>query len=676
MVGIEYAAIPLSHVCSEFYPFIESWVRNFFTREIINNPNLFRFIDHDGKEITATMIDPELQFSEKNVRKMINNYCLNMDDRFSLIEVLVRRPNAGKDAKPIIARMKLKGKEILRNGSSRILERPMTITDILFIAAVDVCKNRHTMVSRYPVGTDKGMYFAKINVQSTANHIHLILNEKEYRWYPDIDLNTNPDYVGIKFIDTLVTSNSHLDGMGADFDGDTESERGIYSDEANAESEKIMNQKTSALTISGTNSKVVSKEVLTALYELTKDPGNGKMINEMLTKEYLSYTPKDITLSKLADLFATMPNGPSGKDVCRHETYDKIKVPADHFFAGQKPMTTTIGRFVLNLFIMQGANIIETTGYVDSVINKKALGALDNEIGYLYKEDAIDRQQFNQYTDRRDTLGYWLAGMLSPTISEKFMKPLPEITKRKAELCEKYKDQIAAGDIDIMTQISDELVAYAKELLKDDPGMEQYLSGELDFGVNYKNNSIIKGAVMNKLTDEFDFIDTSLMDGINVKDIPAHANSILASQYPASIATQGAGYTGKKLIALLQMMQVDDSVLDCGTKRGIPIKITKLNKDDMIDSYIIEGDQIHLLDRHNIDSYIGKTVIMRSPMTCINKKICHHCAGNLFKSLGIVNAGLFGTQISHSALNLGLKAKHVSVVNLHKFNVDDLLVDV
>ena len=290
-------------------------------------------------------------------------------------------------------------------------------------------------------------------------------------------------------------------------------------------------------------------------------------------------------------------------------------------------------------------------------------------------EDTINRQQFNSYLDHRDTLGYWLNGMLAHTISERMLKPLPQIEKRKAELCKKYEKELAEHNIDVMTKISNELTEYAKELLKDDPVMDLYLSGDLDFANNYKNNSIIKGAVMNKITGEFDFIETSFMDGIAIKDLPAHANSILASQYPASIATADAGYMGKKLMALLQMMEIDEPGTDCGTKNLIPVTVTKYNSPFLANIYINEGGQEKLLTEDKINSYIGKTIMMRSPMSCKNPKICSKCAGSLFYKLGVEHAGLFATQISHSALNLGLKSKHRSLVELYTFNPDELIED-
>ena len=123
-------------------------------------------------------------------------------------------------------------------------------------------------------------------------------------------------------------------------------------------------------------------------------------------------------------------------------------------------------------------------------------------------------------------------------------------------------------------------------------------------------------------------------------------------------------------------MEVDEPGTDCGTKNLIPITITKMNQNDMLYTYIRDGSQEILLTRDNISKYMGKKVMMRSPMSCINDKICSKCAGQLFYLLDVKHAGLFGTQVSHTALNLGLKAKHDSVVSLFTLDPDKLVEDI
>ena len=214
MIDVQHSAVPINQCCSAFYPFIQSWVKNFFMREVISDPNLFTFYDPETKqEFTAQFKNPEMQFSDRNIRKMINDFCLNPDNRFKIIKLELLVPNKKGNATRT-GYMMLKGKKIMNNDLPKDLHRPMTVADILYLACVECCEKRHIMVSRYPVGTDKGIYFNRVRVRSTVNTIKLVLNGKEYPYYPDIDLNIDPSKVGVQFIDSLSYSNSHLDGMG------------------------------------------------------------------------------------------------------------------------------------------------------------------------------------------------------------------------------------------------------------------------------------------------------------------------------------------------------------------------------------------------------------------------------------------------------------------------------
>lgn len=421
---------------------------------------------------------------------------------------------------------------------------------------------------------------------------------------------------------------------------------------------------------------MVAKEAVNSCFELTKIIPGGVNVPNNLLNDYLNYQPDEFTLQRITRMFANTGVKEKGKVVSRkalHSTFDLMTVPANYFYEEQGAIKTTIGRFLFNKYVLQGAGIITATKYINDTLNKKGLGKVDELIGVLYLENEINRKQFNAYIDRRDNLAYWVNGMLAHTISPKFAKPLQEVEKRKKELYKKYEKELNSGNIDVMTQVTDELTAYAKELLKDDPGMDLYTSGDLNFDANYKNNSIARGAVVNNITGEYDFIGSSFMDGIEIKDIPAHANSILSAQYPASIALRSAGYMGKKLLALLQMMSIDYDTDDCGTKQLLPISINSKNKDYMLYTYIKEGDGLILLDRSNINTYVGKTVLMRTPMTCLNDRLCHKCAGELFKKLDVENAGLFSVQISAVSLNAYLKQKHNNNIEIYKFNPDTLV---
>jgi len=73
------------------------------------------------------------------------------------------------------------------------------------------------------------------------------------------------------FAETLTPSNSRLKAIGGDYDGDTVKSVGIWSDEANAEAEKLMLSKIYNITTQCTTMFPIEIECLNGLYALTKD---------------------------------------------------------------------------------------------------------------------------------------------------------------------------------------------------------------------------------------------------------------------------------------------------------------------------------------------------------------------------------------------------------------------
>ena len=75
--------------------------------------------------------------------------------------------------------------------------------------------------------------------------------------------------------------------------------------------------------------------------------------------------------------------------------------------------------------------------------------------------------------------------------------PNPIVQKRKAELIEQNKEEIAKGNATVATEMEAELVKLAKETLKDDSSIDLYNSGaKSKFATHYKAFSIMKGAVI------------------------------------------------------------------------------------------------------------------------------------------------------------------------------------
>ena len=670
MLDTKRVLVPISICCSTFYPFIKTWISNFFKKQISENTD--RVINGKVYKIKT----PDIQFSEKNIKRIIDNYMKNPNERFELLKLVL----VDKENNEYVDNILLKGKTFVansrENSNNNILQRPMTITDLIYLACVDSCEKRHIFLSRYPIGTDKSLIFQKITVMSTIKHIKLIYNGKEYPYYPDIDLKIPHDQVGINFVDTVAFPNTQCKGLGADYDGDQVSIRGIWSDEANMDIERNLNSKISALDIELKPSWTLEDELVTATYAMTQDKPDAKNVTPEDQKRYLEMPIYDITLTFLVNTFckrASEKNRISDHRV-RYRPYDLMTVPKDHFYQGQPEIKTTIGRYFYNKFILVPSKVIELVKYQNEPLTGKKSEALTRGIGDLYLNDKVTRDQYNEYINRRDVLLHWLAGLISSTITEAFIKPNKQIEKRRDEMVKENQEGISKNDINVINKVEKEMCKYAREVLKDDSGMELYDSGQLSFDNNYKNNFIFKGAARNTLENKIDFIPRSFSNGLEVKNLPIIANGLVFSEYQKGVKTRTSGYMGKKILALLQMMQVDEPGTDCGTKNVIPFLITPRNKNCTLYVYIREEGKLVLLTPENIDNYVGKYVMMRSPMACISpNKICNKCAGEIFYKLNITNIGYFASTINFRFLNYSMKLKHDISVKLSHINPDSFI---
>lgn len=400
-------------------------------------------------------------------------------------------------------------------------------------------------------------------------------------------------------------------------------------------------------------------------------------ITESETKELLSLTPKDLTFRKLVGMFGVMKDNDAKalkNKKPRFDPQDVMTLTPDRYFV-KKTTNTTVGAFIFNKYIIEGSHLQDVTGYVDWEITSKGLGKLETIISTALLDDKITRAEFDAYINRRDTLGQQLHAIICSSFTMNILKTPKEVEKRKEELFKQHAKEIENGDVKVAVNIEHELLDVAKEKLKDDPAMDLYMSGARgSFNNNYKNINIMKGPVFNSITGKYDIVKTGFLDGMEKKDIGTSGNSIIAGSYPCAVGTRDSGYMSKQLSSAMQCETLDEPGSDCGTKRTISLLITNENKMDFLYRYIVKGGTLIELNHDNIDSYVGQTVDMRSPLACIGKKLCNHCMGNLFYKLNIKNFGLTSNAISSVLLQMKLSAKHDGTKKIQYINPDDLII--
>ena len=209
-VDFKHAAIPISQVCSLCHPYIIKWVKDFFDRELFSVKESILLYDPINDTGRSVRLDrPESIFTDKWIKKMIDTYIRDPESRFNTIEVPVI------DSKQKFY-MQFSGRRMDETNKSEISElayRPLTWTDILYQASVDVTKDKHCLVTRYPLLDEFGIFVAKIRVSSTTKTTPVMLGNTLYKWYPVIEFDTPEEKRATKFVDSLQFSNSYLPGL-------------------------------------------------------------------------------------------------------------------------------------------------------------------------------------------------------------------------------------------------------------------------------------------------------------------------------------------------------------------------------------------------------------------------------------------------------------------------------
>ena len=213
-VDFEHSAIPISQLCSLVYPFITSYIKKFFERELFDNKNQKILYNPATDEIdkVVSLKNPESYFSDKWIKQMIDTFIRDPESRFNKIEVPVGKGNQ----KLYLA---FAGKRMDGSNTSELsgtVNRPMTWTDLLYLACADTVKDKHALITRYPLLDEFGIFVSKIRVSSTVNTVPMLINGELYKWYPNIRFDIPPEKIGAYFIDACQFSNSYLEGIEGD----------------------------------------------------------------------------------------------------------------------------------------------------------------------------------------------------------------------------------------------------------------------------------------------------------------------------------------------------------------------------------------------------------------------------------------------------------------------------
>jgi hypothetical protein len=271
----------------------------------------------------------------------------------------------------------------------------------------------------------------------------------------------------------------------------------------------------------------------------------------------------------------------------------------------------------------------------------------------------------SEYLNYCDSM-FYIAGFTQlwvPAGTAKTMTAAPGIVELKQKLLEENKDRL--HDPAVIAKIQAELVKFDREYLKGDPG-ENFLIGKKSFEVVRSKLFGMHGAEVGLAERvDVDLIENSLSQGWDIDKFDSMNNSLRAGSFNRGAQTELGGESVKWLLRASSNIRV--AVDDCGSELGNEVETS--NPDWLVGFSVVTKKGSELVTKENVDSYLGKRLVVRSPMFCKGPKTdyCKVCVG---ERLAANPTGL-STAISEygsAFLSIYMAAAHGKALTLAKMD--------
>jgi hypothetical protein len=239
-VPFGYAGIPLYQLACLFFPFVITEMQ--LSLQSLGAYSLY-LTNGKGLPILEGTID---KISSNNFEKIIRLYAKSPENRIQEFKIETAEKGNALEA------------------YEKELGRKYTITDFLYYCVSRVIKDKFVVMVRYPLEDFRNVGPVRPIIITTERTEERKIFNNEYKRYPD--LTTQP----VKWVDSSQPNTTYLEGYGGDFDGDTVSDKGVFTQEANIELAENTMKPLNLLSPSAGGSRTVIKEAIISFYALTK----------------------------------------------------------------------------------------------------------------------------------------------------------------------------------------------------------------------------------------------------------------------------------------------------------------------------------------------------------------------------------------------------------------------
>jgi len=262
-------AFPLPTLMSLFHPFFVNITTEYLTQFVDLVEHAF---SSEIKKINKA------QYNTETAEKLIKMYIKSETERFNPIIVEYENLDGEKIERELLI-TEFRSKADV--SSNKGIDRAITLTDLFYLAALDIVPDKHIYVTRYPVTNFQNIYPSKIKILTTSKtrDIFLKVGEEvmEMKGYPLIKFENDPKpspKTHYGFLNVLIPGNIYLKALGGDYDGDMLYLKAVFTKEANQEASNLIYAKSNILNASGGPSRGIAKigkEAVMGMYELTKE---------------------------------------------------------------------------------------------------------------------------------------------------------------------------------------------------------------------------------------------------------------------------------------------------------------------------------------------------------------------------------------------------------------------
>src|SRR6185312_1159052 len=279
----------------------------------------------------------------------------------------------------------------------------------------------------------------------------------------------------------------------------------------------------------------------------------------------------------------------------------------------------------------------------------------------------------DEYLKFADSM-FYLAGLSQvcvPAGSRKAMTVDPAVYKLRERLIAENKDRL--HDATTVAKIDAELVKHDKAWIKGDEAEHFLLAGK-SYDIVRKKLFLQMGAEIGlDESQTVDYIPKSLAEGWDISKFPAMNNSLRAGSFNRGYQTMLGGESVKWLLRASSNMSVTSP--DCGSKLGNEVKIDEHNKASLVGFSLVGKEGPIKVTEENVGQYLGKTVMVRSPMYCTMPKtdFCAVCVGDrLAANPNALSAAV--AQYGNAFLDLFMSAAHAKALSLVKMDYRDVIL--